>query len=75
MRDFVVRLGCEYQEIRVCSHWFVVQAIGLKLGVSLLSFVDWMKKDAASTKAGEGSVIDYAAENAGLRAEILNFVG
>lgn len=53
------------------SRWAPAQAIGLKLGVSPHSIMEWMKKDATSAKVGQGSAIDYAAENARLRAENL----
>ena len=71
LKDRAVRLAFEHQEVHGCSRWAAAQAIGVKLGVSPHSVLDWMKKDAALAKAGEGSAIDYAAENARLRAENL----
>ena len=71
LKDRAVRLVFEHQEVHECSRWAAAQAIAVKLGVSPYSVLDQMKKDVASAKAGQGSVIDYAAENARLRAENL----
>lgn len=69
LKDRAVRLTFEHQRIHECSRWVAAQAIAVKLGMSPHSILDWMKKDAASAKAGQGSAIDYEAENARLRAE------
>lgn len=71
LKDRAVRLAYEHQELHACSRWSAAQAIASKLGMSPHSVLDWMKKDAALAKAGAGSVIDYEAENARLRAENL----
>lgn len=71
LKDRAVRLAFEHQQIHECSRWAAAQAIAVKLGVSPHSVLDWMKKDAASAKARQGSAINYEAENARLRAENL----
>lgn len=71
LKDWAVRLVFAHQPIHECSRWAAPQAIAVKIGVSPRSVLDWMKKDAASAKAGQESAIDYQAGNARLRARNL----